>query len=333
MFLGFSDRNIFGRALFPTLPIGEVRVFNLLPFDEFGIPFSGWSIARRLGSNYTGNLIQVRRLADGALLDIGFDANNELDLATLTGFIGADSGFIRTIYDQTGLGNHFLQTTLANQPRIVNAGVLDTVNGKPAAYFDGVNDSMEVAASTATYKWLHDGPPDWAHFFNVFQFGISSNPNTIYTLFSTGGSTTAAVGYYSSYDDRASVSRNDALVLIIARNVGGTTNLNVVQNNVILPNQLNQLQTSTLSFIFDSSIERHFSRINQGGIIQGNTSLGAPSTANSTYNLQLGFSGRPSPNQFFLNGYFSEAILYKMSDTYPFNQELSKNQMNFYAIT
>jgi len=50
-------------------------------------------------------------------------------------FVGSGSGYIDTWYDQSGNGRNATQSTAAYQPRIVNAGVLDMQNGKPAIYF------------------------------------------------------------------------------------------------------------------------------------------------------------------------------------------------------
>jgi len=52
------------------------------------------------------------------------------------------NGFVTTWYDQSGNAKNTTQATAANQPRIVNAGVLDLVNGKAAILGDGVNDTL-----------------------------------------------------------------------------------------------------------------------------------------------------------------------------------------------
>jgi len=105
--------------------------------------FSGASAAyslRNLSSAYTGPLIRVRRSNDNAERDIYGTFRGDLDLAALTSFVGANSGFVTTWYDQSGSGRHATQATAASQPRIVNAGAVDTENGKPTMVFDGSND-------------------------------------------------------------------------------------------------------------------------------------------------------------------------------------------------
>jgi hypothetical protein len=85
-----------------------------------------WSV-RRLLSSYTGALIRVRRSSDNTEQDIGYTSSGALDTTALLAFCGAGSGFIRWVYDQkTGTAINIGQSTAATQPRIVNAGALET---------------------------------------------------------------------------------------------------------------------------------------------------------------------------------------------------------------
>jgi len=111
------------------------------PLDAYATPFRAHSLRRLLGA-YTGPAIKVRRSADSVELDVGFTDLGALDEAALLAHVGAGSGFVSTWYDQSGNGRHFAQATEALQPRIVNAGVLDVVSGKPAAVFDGTDDVL-----------------------------------------------------------------------------------------------------------------------------------------------------------------------------------------------
>jgi hypothetical protein len=97
---------------------------------------------RKLSSSYSGPALRVRRSSDNAESDIGFNASGDLDTAALLAFIGANSGFINTFYDQTGGGAHYTQGTTGSQPRIVNAGVVDVINTRPALLYDGSNDTL-----------------------------------------------------------------------------------------------------------------------------------------------------------------------------------------------
>ena len=85
---------------------------------------------RRLRSAYTGALIRVRRSSDSTEQDIGPTLGGNLNTTALTTFCGANSCFVTTWYDQSGNTRNATQATLANQPRIVNAGVIDTFNSR-----------------------------------------------------------------------------------------------------------------------------------------------------------------------------------------------------------
>jgi hypothetical protein len=104
---------------------------------------------RQLRTAYTGAAIRVRRSSDNTEQDFGFVAN-VLDTASLLTFCGAGNGFVTTWYDQSGNSKNATQTTAINQPRIVNSGIIDLVNSKPAVLGDGVNDSLRNATLSLT---------------------------------------------------------------------------------------------------------------------------------------------------------------------------------------
>jgi hypothetical protein len=98
---------------------------------------------RLLRSAYQGPCIRVQRSSDNALVDIGFKGDS-IDLQALQDFVGEYDGRVRTWYDQSGNGNDAEQTNTSMRPNIILGGVLQTVNGKPALRFDGVNDSFSI---------------------------------------------------------------------------------------------------------------------------------------------------------------------------------------------
>jgi hypothetical protein len=108
---------------------------------------------RKLNPIYTGNCIRIRRSNDNAETDIGFVGNN-LDTASITTFVGANSAFVTTWYEQSGNGSKAIQTTALNQPRIVNEGTLYTENGKPSIEFLGTTLLIsESALATGTTQF------------------------------------------------------------------------------------------------------------------------------------------------------------------------------------
>jgi hypothetical protein len=86
--------------------------------------------------------IRIRRSSDNTEQDIGFSGSS-LDTAAITSFVGSNSAYITKFYDQTGHGFDAVQATAANQPRIVNAGTIDS---QPV--FDGSNDFLKITALT-----------------------------------------------------------------------------------------------------------------------------------------------------------------------------------------
>lgn len=112
-------------------------------------PLVAYSAARKLRTGYAGSALRVRRSTDDAEADIGFTASGLLDTAALLAHTGADSGYITTLYDQSGSANA-VQATKANQPRIVNAGTIDTYGGRPCPRYRPAGTEFHFLASTVT---------------------------------------------------------------------------------------------------------------------------------------------------------------------------------------
>ena len=106
-------------------------------------PICSFSI-RQLDTAYHGYCMKVRRSSDSTEQDIGFVSGN-LDTASLKAFVGSGSGYVSIWYDQSSFGNNAAQTTLSRQPEIVNTGVVDRENTKPALVFNGTSTYLTVA--------------------------------------------------------------------------------------------------------------------------------------------------------------------------------------------
>ncbi len=84
-------------------------------------------------------------------INIGFDANGDLDTAAISAFCGTGTGFVTRWWDQSVNGNHADQPvggtgSNTSQPQIYNGTAVITENGKPAIYFDGIDDSIELTS-------------------------------------------------------------------------------------------------------------------------------------------------------------------------------------------
>jgi hypothetical protein len=103
---------------------------------------------RRVVSTYNGPLVQVRRSSDGLTQNIGFSSSNELDTSKLLTFCASVSCTISTWYDQSASAAHATQGVAGNQPRIVNTGVVETLNSKPAVRFTAASQQFVETAAT-----------------------------------------------------------------------------------------------------------------------------------------------------------------------------------------
>ena len=108
--------------------------------DTYTSPYAGYSV-RKLKSSYSGSAIRVRKDGTTDEQDIGFDANGNLDTSSLLSFVGSGDGVVTKWYDQIG-ENDAVQATASEQPLIVSAGSLVTINSKPAIQFDGEDDDF-----------------------------------------------------------------------------------------------------------------------------------------------------------------------------------------------
>lgn len=181
LLIGFSSADVnlsgtldelalYGRVLTPTEIAAHARAAGFTVADDPTF-LSTVSTARAIYSTraingYSGNIFDVRRSSDNATTSIGL-SNGELDTATLASWGGSDSVYVSKWYDQSGNGHHLLQATNANQPRLVNAGTLETQNGLPIV-------------NCVTSTWLREGSP-----YSVLDASdvtiLSANNGTAYT--------------------------------------------------------------------------------------------------------------------------------------------------------
>jgi hypothetical protein len=102
-----------------------------LLLDFFPNAAAAYSL-RKLRRAYSGSAIRVRRSSDNEAQDIGFNSSGQLDTVALLAFCGVGDGFVTIWYDQSTNGVNVSQPAALNQPRIVNAGVIEVENGKNA---------------------------------------------------------------------------------------------------------------------------------------------------------------------------------------------------------
>lgn len=187
---------------------------------------------RKLKSTAT-RAIRVRRSVDNAEQDFGFDARGELDAATLLGFVNGGDGYVTTWYDQSGNGNHATQATIASQPRIVNSGMLDLQNGKPALVFSGAQNLATPAA------WAVSIPKS---IFTIFKNASLSSEQC---LFDKGGGYAATINGTSTNQAMLKWYANNSQSYTNAMNVGNLNVLDIIHGGTSATAYVNGMSIGT----------------------------------------------------------------------------------------
>lgn len=146
---------------------------NKLLLDEYGGAAAAYSL-RNLTILSDAPVVRVRRSSDNTEQDL---TAAQVTDGTLITFCGAGNGFVRTWYDQSGNGNHVVQTATGSQPQIIVSGELNLLNTKPALKFNGSTTFLSGG------NILNIG----SNSFNTFVFSELSNNNTLIAKGLLGG--------------------------------------------------------------------------------------------------------------------------------------------------
>jgi hypothetical protein len=119
-------------------------------------------------------VVRVRRSSDNTEQD--FTAQ-QITNGTLAAFVPSGNAFVRTWYNQVSGGVHLTQTLTDSQPRIVSNGVIESINGRPSLFWDGVDDRMARTAAPCQTVCLAANYTQGTTFstFNGLIGGNSSN--------------------------------------------------------------------------------------------------------------------------------------------------------------
>lgn len=109
--------------------------------------FRGYGL-RLLNAGYSGPLVRLRRSNDNAEADFNY-------VTDAVGWAGSgNSAYVKVFYDHSGNGKHQIPPANNNQPRVVNAGVLDVLPSgalRPRSIFDGGDDYAICAGGQGLY--------------------------------------------------------------------------------------------------------------------------------------------------------------------------------------
>lgn len=137
---------------------------------------------RMLNSSWEGPCIRVRR-DDNEQKDIYFDKLGNLDVKTLTDFVGSGDGRVVKWYDQSGRNNHGVQEdTLTRQPYIMIDGVVQRSGEKPVIAFiqdegsrmDFTSDDFINQSHLDTYMVTDTTDDVFAHWIGRESSGLYS---------------------------------------------------------------------------------------------------------------------------------------------------------------
>ncbi|QDL32725.1 arabinofuranosidase catalytic domain-containing protein [Serratia liquefaciens] len=266
---------------------------------------------RKLRSTYEGFAVRVRRSSDNAETDIGFAADRGLDVAALLSFCGAGSGYVTTWYDQSGNNAHAARTNTAGQPMIVSAGVLVTLNGRPALAFDGVAQGFTISSYAKAFAGAHRAQVFAALSHDTAQSDVASLFN-IYNI--VGGTTYRGLCIGVGFNGTA---KN--LWQLISRRSNQSASTYAVAASAHVSNAT---QVLAADVIYDTGV---MSLYQNAGLIAQNSALGTGVLTNqSGGTIGAGMLGTTSTELF--KGFISELIAVVNEDA----MSIARDQLSYY---
>lgn len=129
-------------------------------FGPYGTPTWAYT-GTKLSSIVTLPVYRVRRDSDNVESDFYVGATlGSLNTTfggggtSLSSWLSGANGYLTTVYDPTGGGNHAVQSNTSYQPKIATSGTVEVKNGIPSPYFDGTNDHLTLtSAISGTTPW------------------------------------------------------------------------------------------------------------------------------------------------------------------------------------
>jgi hypothetical protein len=275
---------------------------NLL-LDTYTGAAAAYSL-RKLRTAYSGSAIRVRRSNDNTEQDIGFTSAGDLDTASLKTFVGANSGFVTTWYDQSGNARNATQATAAVQPRIMQTN--DTIlrlNNKVSIGFNGGNwFTHPVIQTSPTRLYIFSSLSSEAQ--GTVWWGHRSEPTRLIQFQHSAASNSVVLNLRSSANVLQTVS------------IGTFTAS--IENNFLA------------SARFDVANNTHMSYLN-GTASATNTTNFSGQTFNSTINSIGATNISGTTFSSFMRGRMHELIIYT-SDQSSNRTGIESNINTYYAI-
>lgn len=238
-------------------------------------------------------LIRVRRSSDNVERDIYYNPAFELDTTDLLSFVGANSAYVTIWYDQGANGLNAAQPTAAAQPRIVNAGTLDTRNGKPTIISaDPARMYVTVSNLTMNYASVVGG---------VSTFNTGAYNNFVRNNVTSGAE-------WALRTSNSSPQKYEFYKLPVA----STLTANASANTLLIFEGVGQLDGVNKIFV-------------NGSVVTTGTVMPTTSTSG---NLFLGSNGSTE----YLNGFLSEIFISDSQPSLANLKVLQTNRSLYYGI-
>jgi hypothetical protein len=180
-------------AFTPTAFMPKVVVAYTGPGDIVSGAQAWWGLRAYSAATAGTKAINIRASGDNATTDINTLANGDLDVATVSSFLGIHGGnaFVTKLYEQTGGGADQIQATAANQPQLILSGL----GSLPVMKFVAANNSyFETSVSfSPSSHWTMMNVIEMSGASsaqqNILQFTL---PNTV-ALYKPSGTNILAV--------------------------------------------------------------------------------------------------------------------------------------------
>lgn len=230
------------------------------------------------------------------------------DLLNLEAWYKADAGIttvssaVSVWADQSGNGRDVTQGVVSSRPAYGSV----TLNGINVLSFDGTE--FLNSASISSHNFWHTGS---STVFIVAHIGKISNPNAIYSLIGNNALTDTLRGNIIIYDDRATLTRNNMLLIRHTNGIASNEVVLSLNNNALTPSAWSILTTATdTAAAATDRLDYYVDTTKYDGI---NTNTGSPSVSNASYVTQIGANGVAALD---FVGYMAEIIMYsrKLSD-------------------
>lgn len=190
------------------------------------------------------------------------------------------------------------QATAARKPHLR----YNRLGGKAVVEFTAADTHYLTCGAASDYNAMHNGVGGTGFAVFCIESAVTNgNPNTLHILFDNTSATSTNRGFALWYDDRASVPREDTLVLLVT--AGGSQVLNPISASDTI---FAQTWYAVVWSYKDQTGNDYNVRINRRNTISG-AQVNPPSASNATSVLQV---GRAASAIGYLNGYLAEFGFY-----------------------